>query len=101
MDRSDKDWTAVLRNFSKACRVWNRLGKLLQKEGADPRVSAMFYRAVVQSVLIFGAEDWVLSEAMSRKLEGVHVGFLWRITMQRAVQQKDRTSRQVAEEWVL
>ena len=33
---------------------------------------------------------------MSRKLEGVHVGFLQRIKRQRVVQQKDGTWRQVA-----
>ena len=54
-------------------------------EGANPRVSAMFYLDVVQSVLLFGAETWVLSEVISRKLEGVHVGFLRWITIQRVV----------------
>ena len=72
------------------------MGKLLRREGADLRVSAMFYRAVVQKFLIFGVENWVLSEAMSRNLEGVHVGFLRQITGQRVVLQEDRNWRQVA-----
>ena len=42
-----------------------------------------------------------MSETMSRKLEGVHVGFLRWITRQRAVQQKDGTWRQVEAETVL
>ena len=50
----------------------------------------MFYRAVVQTFLIFGAETWVLSEAISRNLEGVHVGFLRHITRQRSVRQGGR-----------
>ena len=91
MDWSDDDWPAVLWNVGKARRVWNRLGKLLRLEGAKPRVFAMFYQAVVQSVLLFGAETWVLSDAMSRKLEGVRVGFLRQITRQRSVRQKDGT----------
>ena len=37
----------------------------------------------------FGAETWVLSEEMSRKLEGVHAGFLRQITGQRSVRQKN------------
>ena len=41
--RSDYDWTVVLRNVGKAYRVWRRLGKLLRREGAEPRVSAMFH----------------------------------------------------------
>ena len=48
--------------------------------GADPLVLAMFYWAVVQAVLIFGDETWFLLEAMSKNLEGVHVGFLKQMT---------------------
>ena len=39
-------------------------------------MSAMFYLAVVQIVLLLGAETWVLAEAMSRKMYGVHMVFL-------------------------
>ena len=45
-------------------------------EGAEPFVSLQFYWEVVHVVLLFGAETWVLSEAMTKKLEGLHVGFL-------------------------
>ena len=43
---------------------------------ADPILSESLYQVVVQAVLIFGANTWVLSEAMLKKIEGVHVGFL-------------------------
>ena len=76
LDRSDDNWLAVLRNVGKARRVWRRLGKLLSREGADPRVSAMFYSEVVQAVLLFGAENWILLVAMFRNMEGANVGFL-------------------------
>ena len=66
----------ALRNVGKDRRVWNRLGKLLRREGAEPQVSAMFYLAVVQIVLLWGAETWVLAEEMSRKMYGVHMVFL-------------------------
>ena len=85
LDQSDDDWPSVLQNVGKARRVWSQLGKLLWREGVEPRVPNMFYWAVVQAVLLFGAETWVLSEAMLRRLEGVHVGFLRHITGQRAV----------------
>ena len=48
-------------------------------------MSAMFYQAVVQAVLLFGAETWVLTEAMYRKLEEVHMGLLRQITGHRVV----------------
>ena len=31
---------------------WGRLGTLLRKEGADPRVSEKIYRAVEQAILL-------------------------------------------------
>ena len=44
----------------------------------------MFYRALVQAVLLFGYETWVISEAMEKKVEGIHMGFLRHITGKRA-----------------
>ena len=34
-----------------------------------------FYRAVVQAVLLFGAETWVLSVATEKRIAGVHTFF--------------------------
>ena len=55
----------------------------------------MFYCAVVQAVLLFGAETWVLLAEMSRNLEGVHVILLRQLTGQKAARQRDRTWRSV------
>ena len=76
LDWSGDNWPEILRNIRKAGNVWGRLEKLLQREGEDPFVSTNFYHAVVQPVLLFGAETWVLLAAMSKKLEGVHVNLL-------------------------
>ena len=46
------------------------------REGADTQISEMFYRAVVQAVLIFGSESWVLSAYMETVVEGTHKWFL-------------------------
>ena len=76
----DDNFPAVLKNIRKARKVWGRLGKLLRCEGADIIVSEKFYRAVVQAVLLVGAETWFMTVAMSQKLKGVHVGFLRQVT---------------------
>ena len=55
---------------------------------------------MVQAVLLFGAETWVLLEVMYRNLEGVHVGFLRHIPRQREVRQRDETWRSLAAEKV-
>ena len=63
--------------------------------------SESFYRSVVQEVLLFGAETWVLLAAMSKNMEGVHVGFLWKVTVKMARRQWDGTWRRVDSESVL
>ena len=54
----------------------NQYIKYIYHYTTDPITSEKFYRAVVQAVLLFGAETWVLLSAMLNKIEGVHVGFL-------------------------
>ena len=58
---TDDDWPAVARNLYRARTTWGRLERILGREGADPMVSRMFYIAVTQQVLLFGAESWVLT----------------------------------------
>ena len=40
---------------------------------------AKLYRAVVKAVLKYGAETWILSDAMLKNHECVHVGFLQKL----------------------
>ena len=61
------------------------------REWAEPQVPVMFYWVVVQSVLLFGAEIWVLLAAMFWKLEGVHVRFLRQIMGHKAKWKRDGT----------
>ena len=60
IDWSDNDWSAVFRNSSKARQVCRRIGKILRRERAELFVSSMFYREVVQAVLIFGEDTCIL-----------------------------------------
>ena len=52
----DNDWIAVVGNLGKARNSWGRLYWILIREGADPKVSGSFYKAVVQAVLLSGEE---------------------------------------------
>ena len=80
LKHTDNDWPEVCWNIVKARAVWRRLVKLLQKEGADNRFSDLFYREVIQAVLLLGLESWDLLYAMIRAVEGTHMGFLCHIT---------------------
>ena len=44
----------------------------------------MFYREVLQAILIYGLEMWVILAEMEIKVEGVYTGFLRQITENRS-----------------
>ena len=69
LDQMDDNWPAVQRNIMCARLVWGILGTLLRREGAYPRVEEMFYRAVVQAILMYGLETWVLFDSVLASYE--------------------------------
>ena len=58
LTEGDDDWPAVAGNLGKAQKSWGRMQRILSREGANKRVSGNFFKAVVQQVLLFGAETW-------------------------------------------
>ena len=68
LDQTKDDWSGVRQNIMRPRLVWGRLGMLLIREGAEPKVSAVLYRAVAQAVLLFGDETWVLLTEMEQKV---------------------------------
>ena len=67
-------------NLGKARKSWGRLSWILSREGADPKVSVNFYKAVAQAVLLFGAETCVLTHRIERALDSFQSRFVRRIT---------------------
>ena len=53
----DNDVRAVRSNMKKAPKCWKMLSRLLRSENMEPRACGMFYKAVVQAVLLFGSES--------------------------------------------
>ena len=84
LEQRYNDWPEVIRNINQARRVWGSLGKLLMREGAEPRVATMLYRAVKQELLLFDLETWVILAVMERMVEGTHTNFLRHITVKQA-----------------
>ena len=68
----DDDSLAIEANLKKAKAKWAIFKKLLTRETASRRVMGYFYKAIVQSVLLYGAETWVLRPAHLRKLRSFH-----------------------------
>ena len=79
LSQDDDNIQAVRSQLCKARGMWARVGQVLQRENAPPRVSAKFYKAIVQSVLLYGSETWVLSPAALARLEGFHIRAAYRM----------------------
>ncbi len=76
---ADDDAPAVRAQIAKARGVWARVSAVLRSKNAAPKVCGMFYRAVVQSVLLYGSESWVLNPALLARLEEFHIRAAWRM----------------------
>ena len=63
----DYNWSAVERNLQRARVKWGRLEMISVREGLDRRTARRFYVAVVQEVLLFDSEPWVLPPPDWRK----------------------------------
>ena len=72
LSHDDRDDLAMYRNLKKAKSRWGLVRRVLTREGASPRVSAMFYKAVVQTVLLYGAETWNVTRGMLSVLDSFH-----------------------------
>ena len=59
MTELDNDCPTVMGNLRKSQKSWTHLERILGREGSSLRVSGMFFKAVMQAVLIFGSETWV------------------------------------------
>ena len=52
------DWAELVRNLHNSRKSLVRLSIILRREEANPRVSGMFFKLVVQTVLLTGSETW-------------------------------------------
>ena len=72
LSSTDDDWPAMERNLRRAQVKWGHLAKILEREGVDKRMSGRFYVEVVQAVLLFGSNTWVLTPWLKKFLEGFY-----------------------------
>ena len=66
--------------------AWKALNKMekVWKSGLHRLLKVKFFRATVESVLLYGAESWTLTKVMTRRLDGTYtrmlrvvLGFKW------------------------
>ena len=61
MTKADEVWTVVVGKIWKVQKSWEQMERILRQEGTFPRVLGMFFKVVVQAVLLFGSVTWVLN----------------------------------------
>ena len=60
--------------------MWARLTSVLSREGEDACTSVQMYLAVVQSVILYRSETWVMTPCVGRVLGGLHHRVVHRLT---------------------
>ena len=83
--QDNDDVRAVRNQIKKARGIWARVGQVLQADNTPPKVSAKFYKAVVQSVLLYGRETWNLTTTALARLEGFHIRAAYRMARLRNI----------------
>ena len=73
-------WPSVVRNLRSARKMWVQLTQILIKDVADAHTLVQIYLAVVQSVLLYRSETWVLAPRMQRVMGGFHHRVTCRLT---------------------
>jgi hypothetical protein len=79
--QDDDDIQAIRPQLWKARGTWARVRQVLRAENVPLQVAAKFYKAVVQAMLLYGSETWVLSTAALASLEGFHIRAAYRMVV--------------------
>ena len=91
---NNSDWAALYHNLSKTRKWWEMAEKVVRKTEAEVRVQRMIYKEIVQSVLLYGRDIWVVMRAMLKVLEG-----LYHRTARRVAEMTERRTTSGEWEW--
>jgi len=72
LDENDDDSHALTRQLARARARWGRMASVLRSKGVNTRAMGYFYRAVVQAILLYGSETWVLTNCQLKRLSNFH-----------------------------
>jgi hypothetical protein len=79
MAQDDDDIQAIQAQLQKARATWARVGEVLWSENASPPIATRFYQAIVQAILLYGSETWIISRTALARLEGFHIRAAYRM----------------------
>ena len=85
----DDNWPVVVSNLQKARKKWAYMTSVMSREGSDARISVQIYLAVVQWVMLYGSETWLMIPRIGRVLGGFHYRVSRRLTGRQPRQGRD------------
>ena len=87
----DDDNHAIDRQLQRAKAKWGRVGRVLSVQTTDPRVRGYFYKAILQAILLYGSESWIISKHKLSQLRSFHHRVARYITGRHIKQRPDGT----------
>ena len=73
ISNKDNDLEALENQLKKARMTWGRIGKVIKKKtNGNPKIMSIVYKVVIQSVLLYGSESWVLDTQAMVKFRSFH-----------------------------
>ena len=73
LSNKDDDMIAIEKQLMKAKMTWGRIGKIIKRRtNSNPKIMSIFYKVIIQSVLLYGSESWVLTDRMQTRLNSFH-----------------------------
>ena len=67
---TDNNFPEVVTNISRSRNNWARVSRILGCEGLNSWTSGDFIKVVIQAVLLFGFDTWVVTPHVGRTLGG-------------------------------
>jgi hypothetical protein len=69
----DNDKVAVNNNIQKARKMWGEICRLVSQEKRKYiKIAVSVYKAIIQAILLYGSETWVVPRATLNNLEMFH-----------------------------
>ena len=91
LNETNDDWTAIKYNLKKSRKIWSAVKRVLIRDKSSLRTMGYFYKAVVQSILLYRSETWVYTDKMLSRLRNFHNKIARRLTNQhiRPIEKED------------
>ena len=67
---TDDHWPAVVITLAWVNTVWRRMLRIISREVATHQVSGFFFKDMIQALMLFGAETWVITPRIGTALGG-------------------------------